>query len=295
VGLAKIPTWGEIGQTPAACQVMSDASDSDSQQLSEDVTCLALRGLSKNCTLEQLLPVLDEVGGRYNFIHFPGPAHPDQIGPNIGLAFINFQDHERAALAFKELRRVQEKYSGTDCRYRRVSPSNAQGLGENLAHFAVSYFGHQISSGPKYNVPLVLDNGLLSSDFHAALRKYCTLDMILEAEGQIRKRNVMKEARQQQEQEQRKQQSTLYPPKKMWVHHVPQGHRYDFDTSDSGFSGCTASTASSLPSHHSTMLPKHSSMAWAPVQLPVGQVNFVSGGLVELLNTDKADKEIFYL
>jgi len=145
--------------------------------LEEGATSIALRGLSRNYSVELLARLLDEISGNYDFLYVPKHSKRDK---NIGLAFINFSDHASAHLCFEKFRQLQTELSGTVHSFRTVSQANVQGLGPNLAFYTATAGGTSKSAASLQAPPFVFENGV-QIDWRDAVRKHCSMGDLCEA------------------------------------------------------------------------------------------------------------------
>ena len=123
------------------------------RQLEQGFTTVMLRCLPPDVTVQSVLTLLDEVAScRYDFVYVPHDRHTQA---NIGLAWVNFVDHETSARAFQEL----QSRTGSGCLSGAlVRSANIQGLAANLAYLQAR-FGLQALR--QAMPPLVFQDGRL--------------------------------------------------------------------------------------------------------------------------------------
>lgn len=96
------------------------------------VTAVTMRGLNRQVTREGLLMLLYQASQhlerpKYDFVYLPWAMRK---ACNIGLAFINFEDHASCVEFFDALHRSPELLMSFDVRY--IGPATLQGRGPNL-------------------------------------------------------------------------------------------------------------------------------------------------------------------
>eukprot|EP00435_Cladocopium_sp_Y103_P044460 s840_g12.t1 len=111
-----------VARVAATLQVPDDPS----------VTAVTMRGLNRQVTREGLLMLLYHASQhlerpKYDFVYLPWAMRK---ACNIGLAFINFEDHASCMEFFDALQRSPELLMGFDVRY--IGPATLQGRGPNL-------------------------------------------------------------------------------------------------------------------------------------------------------------------
>ncbi|CAJ1380147.1 unnamed protein product [Effrenium voratum] len=103
-------------------------------QLEPTVTTLALRGISKLHTLDNILQLLDfacaSTTRMYNFVYMPTGNQS-----HSGLAIVNFVDDASCRRCFLRLQQMQEE--GSVAGIKSIGQSYIQGFAENLAYYAV--------------------------------------------------------------------------------------------------------------------------------------------------------------
>lgn len=122
------------------------------------VTAVTMRGLNRQVTREGLLMLLYQASQhlerpKYDFVYLPWAMRK---ACNIGLAFINFEDHASCVEFFDALQRSPELLLSFDVRY--IGPANLQGRGPNLEDTVVKR-GTGILYAP--DAPLVFNRGEL--------------------------------------------------------------------------------------------------------------------------------------
>lgn len=100
----------------------------------QSITTIMVRNVPNRCTRNGLVRELERLGlkDRFDFLYLPIDQSTQR---SVGYAFVNFVDHESAALAARQL---------TDHRFpqfprtrpMQVSPAHIQGLEANLKHYS---------------------------------------------------------------------------------------------------------------------------------------------------------------
>mmetsp|Transcript_40365 Transcript_40365/g.63363 ORF Transcript_40365/g.63363 Transcript_40365/m.63363 type:complete len:252 (+) Transcript_40365:33-788(+) len=106
------------------------ASWSQLGQLGPHITTLTLRGISKTHNRGSILELLNEAGGKYNFVYMPAGR-----STHAGLAIVNFVDAEACQRCFLVLKSMQEQ--GLLVGIKSIGQSKIQGFSENLAYYVV--------------------------------------------------------------------------------------------------------------------------------------------------------------
>lgn len=106
------------------------ASWSQLGQLGPHITTLTLRGISKTRNRGSILQLLDDAGGKYNFVYMPAGR-----STHAGLAIVNFVDAEACHRCFLALKNMQEQ--GLMVGIKSIGQSKIQGFSENLAYYVV--------------------------------------------------------------------------------------------------------------------------------------------------------------
>mmetsp|Transcript_65470 Transcript_65470/g.156411 ORF Transcript_65470/g.156411 Transcript_65470/m.156411 type:complete len:272 (+) Transcript_65470:62-877(+) len=97
------------------------------------VTSVSMRGLNRQTSrdsLVQLLSAAAQLMGerpKYDFVYLPWATRK---ACNIGLAFVNFEDHDSCKRFFEALHRYPDLL--TDFEFRQIIPALIQGRGNNL-------------------------------------------------------------------------------------------------------------------------------------------------------------------
>lgn len=124
------------------------ASWSQLGQLGPHITTLTLRGISKAHNRGSILELLNDAGGKYNFVYMPAGR-----STHAGLAIINFVDAEACHRCFLVLKNMQEQ--GLLVGIKSIGQSKIQGFSENLAYYVV--ISHQDERVT--DQPLIFVNG----------------------------------------------------------------------------------------------------------------------------------------
>ena len=129
------------------------------RQLEQGFTTVMLRRLPADVTVQWVLSLLNEVAHcLYDFVYIP---HDRNRQVNIGLAWVNFVDHDTAAKAFQELQSRASSFTSSDSFAGvEVRSANIQGLAANLAYLQAR-FGFQALHQAK--PPLVFEEGKLQN------------------------------------------------------------------------------------------------------------------------------------
>jgi len=152
------------------------------RELPDHITSLVLRRLPAGITFDRLVYILNEtVPGRYNFLHLP---HDHQSGQNVALAFVNFVDHDAAAMAFRT--RLVLPNGRNTLGQTRVTAGRIQGLGNNLAYF-IARFGHRALG--RLHPPKVFLGGEQRPITAELLGKFVDFKMLQEARSQVEEAN----------------------------------------------------------------------------------------------------------
>ncbi|CAJ1444760.1 unnamed protein product [Effrenium voratum] len=147
--------------------------------LETGVTAVMLSRLSPRVTVAKLLSALDEnARDLYDFVYLPQDKRKHR---NVGLAFVNFANHEtalRAAEYFMANSLEQGLWSNVV-----VGKANIQGLQSNLAYFVARCGLEALDNA---NAPLVFEGGVPVAHIREAIRKHVSVAMILEAQTKIK-------------------------------------------------------------------------------------------------------------
>jgi len=150
--------------------------------LQEDTTCLMLSRLSPKVTVSKLLSTLAEVApAQYDFVYLPQDRRKQR---NVGLAFLNFQEHAAAVSAYQffRLKSLEPGIWASSVVGRAI----IQGLPRNLAYF-LSRSG--LEAVDNEHAPLVFQNGI-RQNLREAVNKHVTLSMVLEAGQSVKVEQV---------------------------------------------------------------------------------------------------------
>lgn len=115
------------------------AAPAREQILEKGATTVKLTRLPRNFTIEALRQNLHHAVSpeSYDYIYFP--RSPDLQGKNMGIAFLNFVDHERALLCIEALQTLPLYAERRYYRPCTPSPARLQGIGLNLAWLVAKY------------------------------------------------------------------------------------------------------------------------------------------------------------
>jgi len=120
------------------------------------VKAVTMRGLNRQVTREGLVSLLYHASlhldrPKYDFVYLPWAMRK---ACNIGLAFINFEDHTACMEFFEALQQQPELLIGFDVRY--IGPATLQGRGPNLEDTVAKRGTGILYAG---DAPLVFDKG----------------------------------------------------------------------------------------------------------------------------------------
>eukprot|EP00913_Durusdinium_trenchii_P020186 g18967.t1 len=141
-------SWSMFGQTE-----VSTTLECPTDPL---VTAAAMRGLNRRETRESLEAMLFEASRhldrpKYDFVYLPWATRK---ACNIGLAFVNFEDHAACVEFFNELKKAPHLLRNFAVRY--IGPATLQGRGPNLQDTIAKRGVGILDAG---DAPLVFDGG----------------------------------------------------------------------------------------------------------------------------------------
>lgn len=140
--------------------------EAPTEGLQDGATTIMLRGLVRSINLEGFLKLLRNISSNYDLVYVPVG---NKRATNLGLAFINYEDHFAARRAFQQLYEARSPHT-----FRMVKRAYVQGLGPNLAFV--------LSEAPvmKHGMAVFRDGQRLK-DISSLVQRHVTDDMLAEA------------------------------------------------------------------------------------------------------------------